>query len=420
MKVARDAVSAVQISRVASLTATELGCRLATTFASTGQFPADWDYAVTRSNGSIYMTYDWLRIWWQFHGTGKGLRLFLFSFGDEPVAALPIYLESFFAGPMRIIVARIVGANIPPKTFNPPVDPAHARPVFAGVLRHLFEKEGCDLVSFGPVSTAWPAYPAWCELMESGELRDVLSRAHVSQRDVQTWFELPPSFEDYLASLGSGERKSRLKRLRNLEKQYAVTSDVVSDPALVESEFEAFSQQHSRQWQAVGKGGHFAAWPNAHAYNLAQVKAQAAHGRVRFFRMLVNGQVVANRYTFLLGNTLFSELPAREVGEPWDKLGVGTISLLKFNEDLIRAGIGFVDSGLGQYEHKTGLGGQPIPVMTWRLSGRGMSRFKAGLFRGVSRGMLTVCHKLWYKRLLPRMPRNFKRTQSIRWLRFDA
>lgn len=396
-----------------------LTVRVFTRFEDCPVTPAEWDEAVARLGGPIYQTFDWLQTWWELYGRDRQLRLFVFQTADQTVGILPFYLETFGWGPLKTTVVRLVGANIPPKTFNPPVTPEYAPAVLAGAVRHLFRADGCDLLALGPVSDAWPGSHACRRLAEQEDCLRWVSSCRYAPHGVQTWFSLPATFEEYLKSLGSTERKNRLKRMRHLEKGRQVTTDMVADPGLVEQEFDTFVRQHARQWQAVGKGGHFTAWPQGEVYNRAQVKAQARHGRVRFFRMLVDGQVVCRRYTFLLGSTLYSELPAREVGEPWDKLGIGGISLLKFNEQVIHLGITGVDSGLGDYEHKANLGGQRIPAGVWRITGRGLRARRARIFLGLAQGGRFLGHKLWYRRILPRLPRRFERAQSLWWLRFN-
>jgi CelD/BcsL family acetyltransferase involved in cellulose biosynthesis len=188
----------------------------------------------------------------------------------------------------------------------------------------------------------------------------------------------------------------------------------------VEEEFQRFVEQHTRQWQGMGKPGHFAAWPHGETYNRTLVQAQARRGRVGFFQTLVDGKVVSSRYTYHLGKTLYSELPSRETGEPWDKAGIGGISLMKFIELAIEAGIGAVDSGLGSYEHKASLGGDQIPVGIWRLRRRGVRGLKARGFLAGAKVILLVFQKLWYRRILPRLPRCFGRTQCLWWLRYDT
>ncbi|MBX3744441.1 MAG: GNAT family N-acetyltransferase [Verrucomicrobiae bacterium] len=393
--------------------------RLATSFDGILPRRDEWDAAVTTLGGTIYLTFDWLQTWWEHYGRGARLRLFLFEEADRIVGILPLYLETFGSGPLRTVVARLVGANIPPKAFNPPIRPDLAGAMLGQVIAHLFDKEDCDLLSLGGVTSDW-IQPGAVEAAAAAT-RAVAHPPVFHTRDVSTRFRLPSTFDEYLASLGSSERKNRLKRLRSLDRNYRVERDIVAAPDRVEAEFDTFAALHADQWRQVGKGGHFEAWPGALAYNRDLVRRQARHGRVQFFRLLLDGRIVASRYTFRLGNTLYSELPARAVGDPWDGLGIGAISLIRFTEQAIEAGIREIDSGLGSYTHKTQLGGDQVPVGVWRVtSRRPASRLKVRAFHAVGAASRLLLHKLWYRRLLPRLPAWVGRSQSLSCLRFDA
>jgi CelD/BcsL family acetyltransferase involved in cellulose biosynthesis len=378
-----------------------------------------WDDTVLRLGGPIYMTYDWIKTWWEFYGVRKQLRVFRFWHGDEPVALLPLHLEEFGFGPLNIAVARLVGANIPPKTFNPPLDAAWAQEILAQVFHHLFQEDRCDLISLGPVSKNWA--PAAGLREACTRVPDIPLVVTYQPRDVKTVFHLPATFEACLRMLPSRERSELKRRLRQLENVGVVATEVVSDPAKVEAELETFINHHGRQWRAVGLGGHFTAWPWGRQFHRALVRCQGRLGRVQFHRILVDGRVISNRYTFLWGKTLFSELPSREMGQPWDKLGLGGTAYLKLFEAAIRAGISTVDSGLGQYDNKRHLGGEEVEVGVWRIVHRRWpSRLRAWAFLRLGQVLRLLFHKIWYRRVLPRLPQWAGRSQSLFWLRFDA
>lgn len=397
---------------------TALSLQIAEDFDSIRHLASEWDEAVARLGGPIYMTFGWLRVWWEFYGAGRPLRLHIFRQDGAMVALLPLYIDPVPMFPVRARIARLVGANLPPKSFDPPVDPNGAREVFGTLFHRLFTHDRCDLLSLGPVSDSWAArapFQAACErAIQAG------SSVHTEHRDVRTLFRLPGTFEEYLAALEPGERKGRMKRMRQLERAAVIVDDVVADPTVLPEEFDHFAALHTRQWQALGKGGHFLAWPNALAYNRAQVACHARHGRVRFFRLLADGETIASRYTFSFAGVLFSELPARATGQPWDKLGVGVSSLIRFKGQAIAAGFTLVDSGLGAYDHKAGVGGEEIPVSITRISGPSpvhRARAAAALF--MARAIRVGCQKIWYRRIVPRLPGTRGRTQSVSWLRFD-
>ena len=238
---------------------------------------------------------------------------------------------------------------------------------------------------------------------------------------VRTIFRLPATIEEYWSSLPGKERANARRRLRLLEKLGPITVDVVADPARVEAEFEAFSRHHADQWRAAGLEGHFGSWPRGEEFHRELVRRQGRLGRVQFHRICVDGALRANRYTYIWGNTLFSELPSRAVGEPWDKLGLGGTAYVKMFESAIAVGLERIDSGLGSYDNKVQLGGEEVAVCTWRvLARRWPGRWRARAFLTFSAAVRLVFDKLWYRRVLRRLPRRFKRTQCLGWLRFDA
>lgn len=388
-----------------------------TGFAKLETLRSVWDHAVAEYRGAIYMTYDWLEVWWEFYGQGKELRLYLFWEAEQLIGIVPLYIERL--GLVRTKVARLIGSNIPPKVFNPAVKEEASFHVFKYLINHLFTVEKCDVLSLGPVSETW--LPEAGLKKASEEVPDLVASAQYLRRDLQTIFRLPASFEEYLAGLSASERKNRLKRIRHLEKEHSLSVDVLCDSVSVAQEFERFQKQHSAQWKTLGKGGHFEAWPRSDEFNHALVRRQAELDRVRFYRMLVDGKPVVSRYAFAFGSTVYSELPAREVGEPWDKLGIGGISLLKFNQQLIEHGVEYVDSGLGGYEHKTQLGGIEVPVGVWRIvSARMPGRIRARLFFVYSTAVRFIAQKLWYRRILPKLPLRFRRKQPAFSIRLDA
>ena len=53
----------------------------------------EWDELVIQTRGSIYLTCAWSRIWWQFYGKEKFLRIFFYRCKGKLVGVIPIYIE---------------------------------------------------------------------------------------------------------------------------------------------------------------------------------------------------------------------------------------------------------------------------------------------------------------------------------------
>src|SRR5690349_21801716 len=135
-----------------------LKCRIETAFAPQDPLRSEWDRLALALVSPIYMSYDWVRLWWMYYGGNGELRVFIFFKGEDLVGIVPMYLSKVGFRPFRITVARVVGANIPPKVFNPPVLGEIAEGLWEHVMHHLFNVERCDVVSLGPVSETYSAF----------------------------------------------------------------------------------------------------------------------------------------------------------------------------------------------------------------------------------------------------------------------
>ncbi len=395
-----------------------LTCRVLTSFEALAPQAKEWDAVVQSTGSTIYMTFDWIRVWWRFYGRGSSLQLFLFHRGSELVAVLPLQIQKLGVGPFQLRIARLVGANIPPKVFDPPVPVDLAARVFDLLLEELFGKARCDYLSFGPFSDLHRAAFELTEAARRFPRHGLLGSSDVG--DVHSIFRLPTDIDEYFASLSKKESKRRKYEWRTLEKEHSIREDCVSDPAELLQEFDAFAVQHALQWASQGKPGHFGSWPLALEFNRAIVEAQARCGRVRVFRILAGDQVVSRQYTFTLGQSLAWELPSRETGDAWDRFSLGPTGIVRMFAHGIRDGISQVEGGLGHYDYKLRLGATEHPVHTIRISADlPGTRMRVALWSGLRKVVRLVYHKLWYRRIQPHLPPVFRRPQPFFWLRLD-
>lgn len=395
-----------------------LHCRLETSFAAIDSLREEWDNAVIRLGGSIYMSYDWCRTWWEFYGVGKKLGIFLFTSADQIVGILPLYIDSLGWGPLRFRVARLVGANIPPKVFDPAIDEGFAKEVFEAVLVQLFQEDKCDLLSFGPVSELHSFTGAL--LRAPRQASALVAQASETSNDVHSIWHLPQTIDEYFQSLSRNERKNRRADLKKLQAEHAGRVEVVHAPGQVEAEFENFRQQHAAQWAAEGRTGHFGAWPRAAEFNRALVQTHGRLGRVRFVRVLTDEKTIANLYAFAFGGCYYCELPARSIDPQWDRFSLGPAGIVATIGAAIGERMTRMEGGLGHYEYKLRLNAKEHRTRIFRaVRNHPSSRLRSLLFT-----MLRTCghfgyQKLWHRRLLPHLPANLKRPHSRAWLSLD-
>ncbi|NGO39252.1 GNAT family N-acetyltransferase [Limisphaera ngatamarikiensis] len=378
---------------------------------------AEWDAAVERLGGSVYMTWDWLRTWWAFYGRGCTLRLFWFEKDGEVVGLLPLYIQCVGPGPLGIRVARLVGANIPPKVFDPPMHPDFVASCLAMAWGRL--QQECDVLSLGPVSEA---REGWRRTITAPDEMGSPSPFKAAQAEVHTLFPLLPSYEQYVGALGKNEQKNRRKyELRLLRKEYPVRLVTWTQPGPeLERAFERFINLHSRQWRAEGLPGHFGAWPRGAEYNRSLVAAHSTRGRVRIMELWAGEEHIGGQYAFAHGDRWYWELPARAPDERWSRFSLGPTVLMLLIAEAIREGCKWVEGGLGHYEYKLRLGAREYPVWVLRFAKRGAGPTARRLLARMIQGALRVgYHKLWYRRIQPRLSERWKRPQWSLWLHYD-
>ena len=365
-----------------------------------------WDEAVERLGGPIYMTFDWVRIWWSFYGGNNRLRIFVFRAEGKIVGIVPLFVQRIGIPPLQMRVAKLIGAGIPPKVFNPPLAEEQAPEAWARIAQELFVKDQCHLIAIGPLGEE---YKAAASLVKLGHDKPIIGRTEKVQRDVHTIYHLPDTFDAYFESIESKERKIRKKKLRDLEAMGIVATEVAFEAADVVKEFERFAQAHTEQWNAEGRPGHFCAWPQGLDYNRDLVETHGKLDRVRFYKLLVDGKVVANQYTFAFGLTLFAELPSRLNGGEWQKLGLGGSSQIKLIEAAIEERFAVLESGLGHYEYKTLTGGIELPVYVYYIHRAGIfSKIVVAINRGLVSLVRLALHKIWYRKIMPKLPERFR------------
>jgi CelD/BcsL family acetyltransferase involved in cellulose biosynthesis len=395
-----------------------LEARVENSFVGLEPLRAAWDQAAADLGGSVYLSFDWSRTWWEFYGTHKELRIFLFYAGGKLVSAVPLYIDRLGLKPLQFAVARLLGANIPPKSFNPPVHPDWAEAIFEVILTQLLDRDRCDLISLGPACESC----GFLKRFESAARRrnPLCARVTLAREGVHTVFHLPGTLDEFFDGMEKDERKKRKYEMRLLTKEPSITRDVVAAPDQVEAEFERFAALHASQWRDKGKLGHFGSWPRGRQYNLALVQALAKLGRVRFVRILAGGEVISSQFAFVFGDFWYWELPARVMDRKWNRFSLGTTGFFGLAEEAIKEGKAHIEGGIAHYDYKRKLGGAEYGLEVLRVvANRFGSQVRTRLYSWLRRCFEIAYYKIWYARISPRLPAPLRKPIWSFWLRLD-
>lgn len=364
----------------------------------------EWDQCVLDTHSTIYMSYDWCSTWWQFYGKGRRLQVLLFYNTNKLAGILPMYTDRIHLGVVTFSVARLVGSNTPPKIFNPPIPKELADSIFDQALNYLLVKEKCDVVSFGPISDKYSSYENLLNISKRQNATVIEKRI-----DVHSLFTLPGSFNEYLSVMSKKEQKKLRYEINLLNRNKQISSTFETDISKTKDIFNTFADLHKEQWNMEGRPGHFAAWPLAKGYNYSLMEKLSKLDRFRFYLIKVDDTIISCQYAYIFGNTCYWELPARSPDLHWRKYSLGRTGLAEMIKLLIESNIKYVQGGLGKYEYKVKMGAQEYNANIVRIvSSRRASKFRYAIFSLVTYLVVTIYHKIWYRRIQPHLPAKFQ------------
>jgi CelD/BcsL family acetyltransferase involved in cellulose biosynthesis len=360
----------------------------------------EWDALVERLRGSLYMSFDWCRVWWRHYGEGRELRVIALRSGDQLAGVLPFFVERLMTPLGRVRVAKLVGSDSTLAMVDPPVAPEIAAEGFEIALRLLFEADRVDLVHVGPYSSAIPQRDDL--LTAAAAVADIATVARSGEPGEHTVFSLPDGFDAYLKGLSKNQRQNYRRNVNKLEKTFAFEVDVISGGPALAPELEAFMEMHQAQWQAVNKLGHFGDWPRSREFTRDLVEALAPVDRVRLVRLIADGEVVSYYFSFTDGATYYWRLPGRLTDAKWDQYALGRVGLLKMMEVAAAEGADTIEAGTGRYDYKEKLNAATIPLASLTISRRGpVARARARVLLMFADLLHLVYYRVWYLKAAP-------------------
>nr|WP_245218229.1 GNAT family N-acetyltransferase [Ruegeria sp. HKCCE3926] len=216
-----------------------------------------------------------------------------------------------------------------------------------------------------------------------------------------TVFELPDTFEGYLANLSKKRRSQYRRDLKHLQNDHGLTTRMVHPDA---HQFRDFVSFHNRQWQEVGKGGHFADWPGSAAFYCDLADATQQGQETWFVEQHGRNGPLATQFCLVAGQTCHWRLPARSTDPELERLSLGKIGLVQMIEQLIAAGVTRIEAGIGAYGYKLVYGGESVPTHRLIVLRRsGISPVLLKLCLGWARVLHLVYYRLWFGRVAPRL-----------------
>ena len=251
-----------------------------------------------QSSGSDnpFLTWEWLHAWWAHFGRPGSLRLIVVRSGDQLVAIAPLRL----AVPRFRVFQRLefLGTGEAGSDY---LDLIVRRGHEAEALRSMADclqarKLTIRLMHLPPASLAAQlarqlADRAWATSSSDDGVCPIIDlRGH--------------TFDSFLATLGASHRANVRRRLRAIERQFAVRFDEITGSTERLATLGALAEFHAIRY--AGRGGSTAfSTPAVRAFHEAATQEALARGWLRMYALRLDGQLAAVMYGFNYGSRFY-------------------------------------------------------------------------------------------------------------------
>ena len=319
---------------------------------STPDFDAlepDWRAleALTPRN-SLFLGWDWQRIWWSHYGQGRQLRILVARIGGQVVGIFPLYLETHRAFKvLRVRKLRPIGAggDTAPDDLGILFDPAHeqavARTFVDHILNHVSDWQLLDLVDL-PADSALVA----CLTQKSTQAPETIERMPVNRI---IYGDLPPDWERYRQGLSRDRRQALARYRRKFEQLPGASFRQVTQAGEVDEAFDCLAALHQLRWK--GRTQEFSFTSEQYlGFHRGVMHALQTLGRLRLFALELEGNTIAMLYGFRWGPTFYHFQGGFDPAHAG--LSPGQLLMAYAIEQAIGEGCKTFDTLKGEYGHK--------------------------------------------------------------------
>jgi CelD/BcsL family acetyltransferase involved in cellulose biosynthesis len=323
-------------------------------FSDVCHLKTEWNDLARRA-GDILSSYDWCQIWWNHFGAGRRLEIHTLHEGQRLVAVLPLFRETMYPGGIRLRTVRVVGCDYTATAVGLAIELPYAERFTRLLLDHLDQGGPWDMLEMAPLRS----YADVAEPIAQASAGDARVQAVLIGRQDgwDTLFDLPDTYETFLASLSNSFRSDIRRRERRLQEQHRVVFSVAASVEQVQSAMDALIDLHQKHWTNKGRPGHFAL-RSVQQFHRELAQRLREQGQLVLLMLKVNDQPVAVTYSCCFGQRTHNLIVGNCHDDPWPKFGLGKIMYTHLIQQALIRHSTMVEAGRGIFGHKIELGGK--------------------------------------------------------------
>jgi CelD/BcsL family acetyltransferase involved in cellulose biosynthesis len=249
----------------------------------------EWNRLLVSSpSDTIFLTWEWQSLWWEFFGRGRQLLLLTARHEGELVGIAPL----FYA---HEGIIRLVGGTEISDYLDIIALSGREREVWSAFLAYLLEECSWDTIDLHNLPAASPTREVLSSLEEKHGLR-----VEASLEEVCPLILLPETWEGYLQVLDKKRRHELRRKLRKAQREAKVDWYLVSQDVALASEMERFLDLHQRSSPHKDQFMDQA----MQRFFKAMAKSTFEAGWLRLGFILINGLKVASLLCFDYGDSI--------------------------------------------------------------------------------------------------------------------
>jgi len=300
-------------------------------FQSLGEI---WNTLLPQSpDNHIFLTWEWLFIWWKYHGAGKKLRIVLVKDNGRVIAIVPLMQSKVRKGIFRFDLLENFGAQ---NCDTSGVILAEKSQECVDSLLTYFAKVVRDS---GVIIRMW-------HIPENSSFISILRHRQPSFSRSFRLTERPVSSCPYIDLSATGEEHSRIyhasshktlqKHLRRLEKEHIVAFRKYSGDTDLRVEMEALFKLHKKRWRQKGITSKFVRTVEQDFYYDVS-KYFWQNGWLNLSFIDVDGEPVSAVWGFNYAETYYDMTSSFDTD--YAAYSIGIIHVMRRIEDCIRNGL---------------------------------------------------------------------------------
>ena len=255
-------------------------------------------------DASIFLTWDWQRLWWNHYGQFRELRIVTARVAGSIVGILPLYIDLhrkagglFAARKLRQIG---VGGDTVPDDLGALIAPGHENETSAAMAEYLLKvMTDWDMLDWTDLPPQSPLVPALQK-----HFADTNVRANCASLAPITFGELPDNWEAYRRGLSRNRRETMGRKRRKFESQtgaQVLTVDAVDE---LDGAFDCLAELHRLRWTGRTETPGFTS-AQYRGFHRDLMHALLPQGKLRLMKLNMGGCTIAMLYCMRYRDTFY-------------------------------------------------------------------------------------------------------------------